>query len=82
LIYFAAVCCFIIDLALVFTAFIIQCDPVSEGANFFWVILGPWANIQNTTLLYAGCLFWSFLLDFAKYAVVVQYFYRWLVVCR
>jgi hypothetical protein len=72
----------IIDLALVFTSFTIQFFPVSEGANVYWAILGPWAHIQNTTLLYAGGFFWTFLLDFAKYAVVVQYFYRWLVICR
>jgi hypothetical protein len=72
----------IIDLALLFTSSTTQCIPISEGANYYWAILGPLAHLQNTTLQYAGCLFWSFLLDFAKYAVVVQYFYRWLVICR
>jgi hypothetical protein len=73
----------IIDLALVIGAFIFQSPPVSEGATVYWFVLGPLAHIQNRTVQYAACYFHTvFLMEFAKYAVAVQFVYRWLVICR
>jgi hypothetical protein len=65
-----------------FTGWVIQSLPVSEGANTFFLILGPLANVNNLPAQYAGCYFVVFLTEFAKYALAVQFIYRWLVICR
>jgi hypothetical protein len=72
----------LLDLALSLAMFIIQAVPVSDGSNLFWVILGPFASIDNAILQYAGCYFQTFLRDFAGYGIAIQYFYRWLLICR
>jgi hypothetical protein len=72
----------VIDLTLALFSFIIQPVATAEGPRLYRVILGPFAKINNATLLYAGGFFHSFLLHLSKYAISVPYFYRWLVICR
>jgi hypothetical protein len=57
----------LIDLALTFVTFSIQCIPTSEGPNVFMLVLGPFA-IANVPVQYAACYFMLFLTEFAKYA--------------
>jgi hypothetical protein len=72
----------LIDLALIFVPFSIQCITTSEGPNVFMLVLGPFANVNNVPAQYAACYFMLFLMEFAKYALAVPYVYRWLVICR
>jgi hypothetical protein len=72
----------IIDLIIVVSFSLIQAAPVSEGLNLYHVILGPLAQVNNLALETAAGYYSLFLFEFAKYAVAVPYFYRWLVICR
>jgi hypothetical protein len=56
----------LIDLALIFVTFSIQCIPTSEGPNAFILVLGPFANVNNVPVQYAACYFMLFLTEFAK----------------